>query len=63
MDHRHLWLRSARQHAILRVRHEVIKAVRDYFDLARLHARRYAHLHAGRVPRHYDAVRSGLLRR
>jgi len=32
MDHRHLWLRSKRQHAILRVRHEVIKAVRDYFD-------------------------------
>ncbi len=32
MDHRHLWLRSQRQHAILRVRHEVIKAVRDYFD-------------------------------
>ena len=32
MDHRHLWLRSQRQHAILRVRHEIIKAVRDYFD-------------------------------
>ena len=32
MDHRHLWLRSQRQHAILSVRHEVIKAVRDYFD-------------------------------
>ena len=32
MDHRHLWLRSKRQHAILRVRAEVIKAVRDYFD-------------------------------
>jgi asparaginyl-tRNA synthetase len=32
MDHRHLWLRSRRQHAILRVRHEVIKAVRDFFD-------------------------------
>src|SRR4029077_13253103 len=32
MDHRHLWLRSQRQHAILRVRHEVIRAVRDYFD-------------------------------
>jgi asparaginyl-tRNA synthetase len=32
MDHRHLWLRSRRQHAILRVRHEVIKAIRDYFD-------------------------------
>ena len=32
MDHRHLWLRSRRQHSILRVRHEVIRAVRDYFD-------------------------------
>ncbi len=32
MDHRHLWLRSRRQHAILRVRHEVIRAIRDYFD-------------------------------
>src|SRR5512140_1253094 len=32
MEHRHLWLRSTRQHAILKVRHEVIKACRDYFD-------------------------------
>jgi len=32
MSHRHLWLRSKRQHAILRVRHEIIKAVRDFFD-------------------------------
>src|SRR5579871_2638614 len=32
MDHRHLWLRSKRQHAVIRVRHEVIKAIRDYFD-------------------------------
>src|SRR6185437_13877673 len=32
MDHRHLWLRSKRQHAAIRVRQEVIKAVRDYFD-------------------------------
>ncbi len=32
MDHRHLWLRSTRQHAILKVRHEIIKATRDYFD-------------------------------
>ena len=32
MDHRHLWLRSRRQHAALMVRHEVIKAIRDYFD-------------------------------
>jgi asparaginyl-tRNA synthetase len=32
MDKRHLWLRSRRQHAILSVRAEVIRAVRDYFD-------------------------------
>jgi asparaginyl-tRNA synthetase len=32
MDHRHLWLRSKRQHAAIRVRHEVIRGVRDYFD-------------------------------
>jgi len=32
MDHRHLWLRSKRQHAILRVRHEIIAACRDFFD-------------------------------
>jgi len=32
MEHRHLWIRSARQHAILRVRHEVVRACRDYFD-------------------------------
>lgn len=32
MDHRHLWLRSRRQQAILRVRHELIRAVRDFFD-------------------------------
>jgi asparaginyl-tRNA synthetase len=32
MEHRHLWLRSARQHAILRIRHTLVKAIRDYFD-------------------------------
>ncbi|HEY0077683.1 MAG TPA: asparagine--tRNA ligase [Pyrinomonadaceae bacterium] len=32
MDHRHLWLRSRRQHAILKVRQTVIRAVRDYLD-------------------------------
>ncbi len=32
MDHRHLWIRSKKQHAVLRVRHSVIKATRDYFD-------------------------------
>ena len=32
MENRHLWLRSSRQHAIMKVRHEIIKACRDYFD-------------------------------
>ena len=32
LDRRHLWIRSARQQAILRVRHEVIDAVRDFFN-------------------------------
>ena len=32
MDHRHLWLRSRRQHAIIRVRHAIIQAVRSFFD-------------------------------
>jgi asparaginyl-tRNA synthetase len=32
MEHRHLWLRSTRQHAIMRVRSAVIKAIRDFFD-------------------------------
>jgi asparaginyl-tRNA synthetase len=30
-EHRHLWLRSRRQAAIARVRHEVVQAIRDYF--------------------------------
>ncbi|TMA49109.1 MAG: asparagine--tRNA ligase [Deltaproteobacteria bacterium] len=33
LDHRHLWVRSTRQHAILRVRAEVIRACREYFDV------------------------------
>jgi len=32
MEHRHLWVRTPRQAAILRVRAEIIKAARDYFD-------------------------------
>ena len=31
MEHRHLWLRSPRQVAIMRVRDEIIKAIRDFF--------------------------------
>ena len=32
MDHRHLWIRSKRQHAILKIRHQVIKSCRDFLD-------------------------------
>ena len=32
MDHRHLWLRSSKQHAILRIRHTIIHACREYYD-------------------------------
>jgi len=32
MDNRHLWIRSRRQHAVLKVRHTVVKATRDFFD-------------------------------
>ena len=32
MEHRHLWIRSPRQSAILRIRAEIIKAARDYLD-------------------------------
>lgn len=32
IEHRHLWLRSSRQHAIMRVRAAVVKAIRDFFD-------------------------------
>jgi len=32
LDNRHLWLRSKRQVAILRIRHRIVKAIRDFFD-------------------------------
>ncbi len=32
LDHRHLWLRSKRQHAILRIRNEVVMAARRFLD-------------------------------
>lgn len=32
LDRRHLWLRSRRQVAIMRIRHEVVQAIRDFFD-------------------------------
>ena len=31
MDNRHLWLRSSRQHAIMRVRNEIVMAIRQFF--------------------------------
>ncbi|MDD3237403.1 MAG: asparagine--tRNA ligase [Candidatus Gastranaerophilales bacterium] len=33
MEHRHLWLRSLKQKAILKIRHRIIKSVRDFFDM------------------------------
>lgn len=32
MDWRHLWIRSPREHAILTVRHTIVRAIREYFD-------------------------------
>ena len=32
MSNRHLWLRSKRQNSIMRVRHQIVKCIRDYFD-------------------------------
>ncbi|MFW6159681.1 MAG: asparagine--tRNA ligase [Acidobacteriota bacterium] len=32
MEHRHLWLRSRKQHAVLQIRAEIIRAIRNFFD-------------------------------
>lgn len=32
MDHRHLWLRSSKQHAIMQVRNEIIRATYEFFN-------------------------------
>lgn len=32
LDHRHLWLRSRRQFAILRIRHQVVRTIREFFN-------------------------------
>jgi asparaginyl-tRNA synthetase len=32
MEHRHLWLRSRKQHAVLQIRAEVVRAIRNFFD-------------------------------
>ncbi len=63
MDHRHLWLRSKRQHAILRVRHDDHQGDPRLLRHARLHARRRADLHAQRLRGHEQPLRGRLLRR
>ena len=62
LDRRHLWIRAQRQQAILRVRHEIIDAVPRLLRQPRLHPRRHADLHAGRVRGHDDAVPGAVLR-
>ena len=32
LDRRHLWIRTERQHAVLRIRHEIINAIRTFFN-------------------------------
>ena len=32
MDHRHLWLRSKRQHAVMKIRNEIIRATFEFFN-------------------------------
>ena len=32
MDHRHLWLRSKRQHAVMKIRNEIIRATYEFFN-------------------------------
>ena len=32
LDNRHLWLRSSKQVAIMKIRHRIVKAIRDFFD-------------------------------
>ena len=32
MEKRHLWFRSKKQNAIIKIRHEIVKAIRDYFN-------------------------------
>ena len=46
----------ARQASILRVRAEIIKAVRDFFDEQRIHSHRSAHPHSRRLRRHQHTV-------
>ncbi len=63
MEHRHLWLRSSRQHAVLRVRSEVEQAIRDFFYERDFTLIDSPILTACGLRGHLDAVRDRLLRR
>ena len=63
MEHRHLWVRSQRQAAILRVRAEIIKAARDFFRRTRLHPHRSADHHSCGLRRHHYLISGRLFRR
>ena len=56
MDRRHLWLRSPRQQAILRIRDEISRACRDFFHERGLCPGGYAHPHPHRLRRHHQPV-------
>lgn len=54
MNNRHLWIRSKLQHAVLRVRAEVVAAIRDFFDgRVRLPTLQYLLQVPARVPLHF----------
>ena len=61
MEHRHLWVRSPRQSAILRIRAEIMRAAAEYFDDNGFIRTDPPILDAGGVRGHVDAVSGGLL--
>ena len=61
MEHRHLWVRSPRQSAILRIRAEIMRAARGVLRQQRIHPHRPADPDAGGLRGHVDAVPGGLL--
>ena len=62
MEHRHLWLRSPRQVAILRIRSEIERAMHDFFYARGLYPDRSADSDSGGMRRDEHAVSGGLLR-
>jgi len=62
LDQRHLWIRTPRQAAILRIRAEAIRAAREFMDGQGYTLTGRADVYAGGVRRHFHAVRSELYR-